>query len=100
MESQMQALESKTESGSILNTRILTDADGKAVEGAPPVLDECFLRSLTRNFTLSAYVRAGFQFNGGGGDFSFSVPDFPHCFVSISVYNGRRTVSRTVPSND
>jgi maltoporin len=35
---------------------------------------------LTRNFTFSAYVRAGFQFNGngGGGNFSFSLPDFPH----------------------
>jgi hypothetical protein len=77
MESQMQALESKADSGSILNTRVLTDADGKGVQA--PVLDESFLTSLTRNFTFSAYVRAGFQFNGngGGGNFSFSIPDFP-----------------------
>ena len=75
MESQMQALESNADSGSILNTRILTDADGKAVEGAP-ALDESFLKSLTRNFTFSVYVRAGFQFNGngGGGNFSFDLP--------------------------
>jgi maltoporin len=77
MEAEMKALESKADSGSILNTRILTDADGKAVEA--PALDESFLKSLTRNFTFSAYVRAGFQFNGngGGGNFSFSIPDFP-----------------------
>ncbi|MBV9274251.1 MAG: carbohydrate porin, partial [Verrucomicrobia bacterium] len=75
MEAEMKALESKADSGSILNTRILTDADGKAVEGAP-ALDESFLKSLTRNFTFSAYVRAGFQFNGngGGGNFSFDMP--------------------------
>ena len=47
---------------------------------AAPTLDEAFLKSLTRNFTFSAYVRAGFQFNGngGGGNFNFNVPNFPH----------------------
>ena len=79
MESQMKALESKADSGTILNTRILSDADGKEIEGKQPALDESFLKSLTRNFTFSAYVRAGFQFNGngGGGNFSFELPDFP-----------------------
>jgi maltoporin len=79
MESQMQALESKADSGSILNTRILTDANGVS-EGATPTLDESFLKSLTRNFTFSVYVRAGFQFNGngGGGNFNFALPDFPN----------------------
>jgi maltoporin len=78
MEAEMKSLESKADSGSILNTRVLTDADGKEVSAAP-TLDESFLKSLTRNFTFSAYVRAGFQFNGngGGGNFSFSIPDFP-----------------------
>ena len=79
MEAEMKALESKADSGSILNTRVLTDADGKEVSAAPS-LDESFLKSLTRNFTFSAYVRAGFQFNGngGGGNFSFQLPDAPH----------------------
>ena len=78
MEAQMKSLESKAESGSILNTRVLTDADGKEVSAAP-TLDESFLKSLTRNFTFSAYIRAGFQFNGngGGGNFSFELPNFP-----------------------
>jgi maltoporin len=78
MESEMKSLESKAESGSILNTRVLTDADGKEVSAAP-TLDESFLKSLTRNFTFSAYFRAGFQFNGngGGGNFSFELPNFP-----------------------
>jgi len=77
MQSQMEALESKAESGSILNTRVLTDAGGKEVEGQAPALDESFLKSLTRNFTFSAYLRAGFQFNGngGGGNFNFAIPD-------------------------
>jgi maltoporin len=79
MEAEMKSLESKADSGSILNTRILTDADGKEVAAAP-TLDESFLKSLTRNFTFSAYVRAGFQFNGngGGGNFSFDLPMFQH----------------------
>ena len=78
MEGQMKALESKADSGSILNTHILTDANGTEVAAAP-TLDESFLKSLTRNFTFEAYVRAGFQFNGngGGGNFSFSMPDAP-----------------------
>jgi len=76
MEAQMKALESKADSGSILNTRILTDSDGKG--GPPaPVLTEDFLKSLTRNFVFAMYVRAGFSFNGSGGagDFSFVIPD-------------------------
>jgi maltoporin len=79
MEAEMKSLESKAESGSILNTRVLTDASGVAAEGAPATLDESFLKSLTRNFTFSVYIRAGFQFNGngGGGNFNFSIPDFP-----------------------
>jgi maltoporin len=77
MEAEMKALESKADTGSILNTRILTDADGKEV-AAGPTLDESFLKSLTRNFTFSAYVRAGFQFNGngGGGNFNFNLPSW------------------------
>src|SRR6266853_6776608 len=77
MESKMQSLESKADSGSILNTHVLTDDNGKQYEGKGPALDESFLKSLTRNFTFSAYVRAGVQFNGngGGGNFSFNLPD-------------------------
>jgi hypothetical protein len=30
-------------------------------------LDEPFLKSVTRNFSFSAHVRAGVQFNGSGG---------------------------------
>src|ERR1700732_673191 len=77
MESKMQSLESKAESGTILNTHVLTDADGKQYEGKGPALDESFLKSLTRNFIFTAYVRAGVQFNGsgGGGNFNFEIPD-------------------------
>jgi maltoporin len=79
MEAKMKALESNASSGSILNTRVLTDADGKEMPGkAPgPMLDESFLKSLTRNFTFNIYLRAGFQFNGngGGGGFNFEIPD-------------------------
>jgi maltoporin len=77
MESKMQSLEAKTDAGSILNTRVLTDDNGKQYEGKGPALDESFLKSLTRNFTFSAYVRAGVQFNGsgGGGNFNFEPPD-------------------------
>jgi hypothetical protein len=57
LDAKMQALESKRDSGSILNTHVLTDADGKEYEGKGPELDESFLKSLTRNFTFSAYVR-------------------------------------------
>src|SRR5260221_14212758 len=73
MESKMQSLESKADSGSILNTHVLTDDNGKQYEGKGPVLDESFLKSLTRNFSFTAYVRAGVQFNGsgGGGNFNF-----------------------------
>src|ERR1700741_3971803 len=66
MEGEMRSLESKAESGSILNTRVLTDANGVS-EAPAATLDESFLKSLTRNFTFSVYVRAGFQFNGNGG---------------------------------
>jgi LamB porin len=76
MEAKMKALESNANNGSILNTRVLTDADGKEMPGkAPaPMLDESFLKSLT---TFNVYVRAGFQFNGngGGGNFNFEIPD-------------------------
>jgi len=77
MESKMQSLESKADSGSILNTHVLTDDNGKQYEGKGPVLDESFLKSLTRNFSFTAYVRAGVQFNGsgGGGNFNFEAPD-------------------------
>jgi maltoporin len=76
MEAEMKSLESRADSGSILNTRVLTDADGKEVSGGA-TLDESFLKSLTRNFTFSAYIRAGFMFNGngGGGNFNFAIPD-------------------------
>ena len=69
MEAKMKALESNANSGSILNTRVLTDADGKEGPGkAPaPMLDESFLKSLTRNFTFNVYMRAGVAFNGSGG---------------------------------
>ena len=81
MEAKMKALESNANGGSILNTRVLTDADGKEGPGkAPaPMLDESFLKSLTRNFTFNVYVRAGFMFNGSGGagSFNFEVPDNP-----------------------
>src|SRR5258708_22409489 len=77
MESKMQALESKTDAGSTLNTHVLTDDNGKQYEVKGPALDESFLKSLTRNFTFSAYVRARVQFNGsgGGGNFNFVTPD-------------------------
>ncbi|HEY0793733.1 MAG TPA: carbohydrate porin [Chthoniobacterales bacterium] len=82
MESEMKTLESKANTGSILNTRLLTDANGVAVDDkggkSAPMLDESFLKSLTRNFTFSAYVRAGVQVNGsgGGGNFNFEPPDY------------------------
>src|SRR5258707_14253859 len=67
MESKMQSLESKADSGSILNTHVLTDDNGKQYEGKGPALDESFLKSLTRNFSFTSYIRAGVQFNGSGG---------------------------------
>src|SRR5262249_19218076 len=74
MEAKMKSLESNANSGSILNTRVLTDADGKGVAPAP-MLDESFLKSLTRNFTFSVYIRSGVGFNGNGGpqDFDFEI---------------------------
>jgi maltoporin len=80
MEAKMKALESNANSGSILNTRVLTDADGKEAPGkAPaPMLDESFLKSLTRNFSLAVYMRAGVSFNGSGGaqgNITFEMPD-------------------------
>src|SRR6201995_4293048 len=81
MEAKMKALESNANSGSILNTRVLGDANGKEAPGkAPaPMLDESFLKSLPRNFTFNVYVRAGFMFNGNGGagTFNFEAPDNP-----------------------
>src|SRR5258708_4241386 len=79
MESKMQSHESQADHGSILNTHVLTDDNGKQYEGKGPVLDESFLKSLTRNFRFTAYVRAGVQFNGsgGGGNFNFEAPDNP-----------------------
>jgi cell division protein FtsB len=78
LESEVQALETKSaSSGSILNTHLLTGAEGKGTAANGPVLTESFLKSLTRNFSFTVYARAGFQFNGsgGGGNFNFEVPD-------------------------
>jgi maltoporin len=77
MEAKMKALESNANSGSILNARVLTDAEGKGVTAPAPMLDESFLKSLTRNFTFSVYLRAGVGVNGNGGpqDFSFKIPE-------------------------
>src|SRR5215467_106012 len=46
MEAKMKALESNADSGSILNTRVLTDANGVEAGKAPatPMLDESFLK--------------------------------------------------------
>jgi maltoporin len=81
MEAKMKALESNASSGSILNTRVLGDANGTEAPGkAPaPMLDESFLKSLTRNFVYSVYMRAGTGFNGNGGamNFNFEAPDNP-----------------------
>ena len=97
MEAKMKALESNANSGSILNTRVLTDADGKEGPGkAPaPMLDESFLKSLTRNFSLAVYVRAGVAFNGSGGaqgNTSFITPD--------EYVGGGRSTSRLGNEND
>jgi len=74
MEAKMKALEANETSGSILNTHILTDSNGTAMEGKGPgpMLDESFLKSLTRNFAFTAYLRAGFGVNGSGGAQTFS----------------------------
>src|ERR1700675_3626364 len=97
MEAKMKALESNANSGSILNTRVLTDADGKEGPGkAPaPMLDESFLKSLTRNFTFNVYMRAGVSFNGSGGaqgNTSFVMPD--------NYTGGGRSISRLGNEND
>src|ERR1700731_3350956 len=97
MEAKMKALESNANSGSILNTRVLTDADGKEGPGkAPaPMLDESFLKSLTRNFTFNVYMRAGVSFNGSGGaqgNTSFITPD--------NYVGGGRSTSRLGNEND
>ena len=97
MEAKMKALESNANSGSILNTRVLTDADGKEGPGkAPaPMLDESFLKSLTRNFTFNVYMRAGVAFNGSGGaqgNTSFIMPD--------NYVGGGRSTSRLGNEND
>src|SRR5262249_53112175 len=92
MEAKMKALEVGT-SGSILNTRVLTDADGKV---APtPMLDESFLKSLTRNFSLAVYMRSGVSFNGSGGaqgKITFIMPD--------NYVGGGRTTSRLGNEDD
>jgi maltoporin len=77
MESQIKSLESQAHSGTILNTKVLTDENGTAVEPTGPALDQSFLKSITRNFSFSAYIRSGVQFNGngGGGNFNFEPPD-------------------------
>ena len=97
MEAKMKALESNANSGSILNTRVLTDADGKEMPGkAPaPMLDESFLKSLTRNFSFNVYMRAGVSFNGSGGaqgGTSFIMPD--------KYVGGGRSTSRLGNEND
>jgi maltoporin len=85
LEAQVKALQSKADSGSILNTHVLTDSDGKGVadKATAPVLDESFLKSLTRNFTFSAYIRSSFGINGNGGDFNFS-------FIPPDTFNSSR----------
>ncbi len=97
MEAKMKALEANANSGSILNTRVLTDANGTEEPGkAPaPMLDESFLKSLTRNFSFNVYMRAGVSFNGSGGaggDQSFIMPD--------NYVGGGRSISRLGNEND
>jgi maltoporin len=97
MEAKMKAIEANANSGSILNTRILTDADGKEGPGkAPaPLLDESFLKSLTRNFSLAVYVRAGVAFNGSGGGQGNTTFQMPDAYVG-----GGRSTSRLGNEND
>jgi maltoporin len=97
MEAKMKALESNANSGSILNTRVLGDANGTEMPGkAPaPMLDESFLKSLTRNFSFNVYMRAGVAFNGSGGaqgGISFIMPD--------EYVGGGRSTSRLGNEND
>jgi hypothetical protein len=55
MTSEIEVLQSKAASGnSILNTRVLTEAEGKGTGGQGPKLDESFLKSLTRSFSFTA----------------------------------------------
>jgi maltoporin len=76
LDSKVSSLETKSANAgnSILNAHVLTDADGKT---GVQVLDDSFLKTLTRNFTFSAYIRAGIGFNGNGGaqSFNFTPPD-------------------------
>jgi len=91
MEAKMKALEANANSGSILNTRVLTDANGTEEPGkAPaPMLDESFLKSLTRNFSFNVYMRAGVSFNGSGGAQGATSFEFDDNYVG-----GGRTISR------
>ena len=84
MESKMKSLESKADQGSILNTRVLTDANGTSWAGKEegkggPLLDESFLKSLTRYFSFSVYLRSGVGFNdrGGAQTYSYASPENP-----------------------
>jgi maltoporin len=97
MEGKMKALESNANSGSILNARVLTDADGKGEPGkAPaPMLDESFLKSLTRNFAFNVYMRAGVAFNGSGGAQGATTFVMPDNYVG-----GGRSTSRLGNEND
>ena len=95
MEAKMKALESNANSGSILNTRVLTDANGVEGKAPAPMLDESFLKSLTRNFSFNVYMRAGVAFNGSGGaqgNTSFIIPD--------NYVGGGRSTSRLGNEND
>jgi maltoporin len=59
------------------------------------MLDESFLKSLTRNFTFNVYMRAGVSFNGSGGaqgNTSFIMPD--------NYVGGGRSTSRLGNEND
>jgi chromosome segregation ATPase len=57
MESQMNALESKADSGTILNTRILSDADGKEIEGKQPAPGMTSVQSMRRSDLFGGVVR-------------------------------------------
>src|SRR5258708_18004483 len=46
MESKMQSLEAKTDAGSILNTHVLTDDNGKQYDGKRPAHHRSFVQSL------------------------------------------------------
>jgi maltoporin len=79
LEGQVKTLQdTKLQPATILNTHVLTDENGNTVEPSPTVLTDSFIKSITRNFAFSAYVRAGVQFNGNGGagNFNFEPPDF------------------------